>query len=78
MAKITVPITISGIDIVIKMLKEFDNRFEFKNDVSEEFKDGFNFFRNALIETLEKLESEKYSKHIRRLLKMSKNKKSPS
>ena len=57
MAKITVPITLSGIDIVINILKEFDDRVEFKDDVSEEFKDGFNFFRTALIETLEKLEN---------------------
>ena len=57
MAKITVPITLSGIDIVINLLKEFDDRVEFKDDVSEEFKDGFNFFRTALIETLEKLEN---------------------
>lgn len=75
MAKITVPIKINGLDLVIKLLKEFDDNFKFEDDVSEEFKNGFNFFRNALIETLEKLESEKYSKHIRRLLKMSKNKK---
>ena len=57
MAKISVPITVSGIDIVIKMLKEFDDRFEFNDDVSEEFKNGFNFFRTILIETLEKLEN---------------------
>ena len=57
MAKITVPINVSGIDIVIKALKEFDNNFKFEDDVSEEFKDGFNFFRNTLIETLENLEN---------------------
>lgn len=57
MAKITVPININGLDLVIKILKEFDDRFEFNDDVSEEFKNGFNFFRNALIETLEKLEN---------------------
>lgn len=57
MASINVQITISGIDIVIKFLKEFDDRVEFKYDVSEEFKNGFNFFRTALIETLEKLEN---------------------
>ena len=58
MAKISVPITVSGIDIVIKMLKWFDDRFEFNDDdVSEEFKNGFNFFRTILIETLEKLEN---------------------
>ena len=27
------------------------------DDVSEEFKDGFNFFRTILMETLEKLEN---------------------
>ena len=57
MAKITVPIKIDGLDFVIKVLKEFDNNFKFEDDVSEEFKDGFNFFRTALIETLEKLEN---------------------
>lgn len=57
MAKISAPITVSGMDIVIKILKEFDNNFKFEDDVSEEFKDGFNFFRNTLIETLENLEN---------------------
>ena len=57
MAKITVPITISGVDVVIKMLKEFDDRFEFKDDVSEEFKDGFNLCKNTMITMLEKLEN---------------------
>ena len=57
MAKITVPITLSGIDIVINLLKEFDDRVEFKDDVSEEFKDGFNLCKNVMIMTLEKLEN---------------------
>lgn len=57
MAKITVPITVSGIDIVIKVLKEFDDRFKFKDDVSEEFKDGFNLCKNTMITVLEKLEN---------------------
>ena len=57
MAKITVPITLSGIDIVIKILKEFDDRVEFKDDVSEEFKNGFNLCKNVMIMMLEKLEN---------------------
>ena len=57
MAKITVPIKIDGLDFVIKLLKEFDNNFKFEDDVSEEFKDGFNFCKNAIITTLEKLEN---------------------
>ena len=57
MAKITVSIKIDGLDFVIKMLKEFDDRVEFNDDVSEEFKDGFNFCKNAIITTLEKLEN---------------------
>ena len=57
MAKITVPITVSGIDIVIKVLKEFDNNFKFEDDVSEEFKDGFNFCKDVMIMSLEKLEN---------------------
>ena len=57
MAKITVPIKIGGLDFVIKVLKEFDNNFKFEDDVSEEFKDGFNFCKNAIITTLEKLEN---------------------
>ena len=56
MAEITVPINVSGIDIVIKALKEFDNNFKFEDDVSEEFKDGFNLCKNVMIMTLEKLE----------------------
>ena len=57
MAKITVPITISGVDVVIKMLKEFDDNFKFEDDVSEEFKDGFNFCKDVMIMSLEKLEN---------------------
>ena len=57
MAKITVPININGLDLVIKLLKEFNDRFEFENDVSEEFKDGFNFCKNAMIMSLEKLKN---------------------
>ena len=60
MAKITVPININGLDFVIKILKEFDDRFEFKNDVSEEFKDGFNLCKNIMITVLEKLENGGY------------------
>lgn len=57
MAKITVPININGLDLVIKLLKEFNDRFEFENDVSEEFKDGFNFCKDVMIMSLEKLEN---------------------
>ena len=57
MAKITVPININGLDLVIKILKEFDDRFEFKDDVSEEFKDGFNLCKDVMIMSLEKLEN---------------------
>ena len=57
MAEITVPINVSGIDIVIKALKEFDNNFKFEDDVSEEFKDGFNLCKNTMITVLEKLEN---------------------
>ena len=39
------------------MLKEFDDRFEFNDDVSEEFKDGFSFCKNATITTVEKLQN---------------------
>ena len=57
MAKITVPIKIDGLDFVIKVLKEFDDRFECKDDVSEEFKDGFNLCKKVMIMMLEKLEN---------------------
>ena len=59
MAKITVPmpIKIDGLDLVIKLLKEFDNNFKFADDVSEEFKDGFNLCKNVMIMMLEKLEN---------------------
>ena len=56
MAKITVPIKIDGLDFVIKMLKEFDNTFKFEDDVSEEFKNGFNLCKKVMIMMLEKLE----------------------
>ena len=57
MAKITVPIEIDGLDFVINVLKEFDNNFKFEDDVSEEFKDGFNLCKNTMITVLEKLEN---------------------
>ena len=57
MAKITVPIKIDGLDFVIKVLKEFDNNFKFEDDVSEEFKDGFNLCKKVMIMMLEKLEN---------------------
>ena len=57
MSKITVPIKIDGLDFVIKVLKEFDNNFKFEDDVSEEFKDGFNFCKDVMITTLENLDN---------------------
>ena len=57
MAKISVPIKINGLDLVIKVLKEFDDRFEFNNNVSKEFKDGFNLCKNTMITVFEKLEN---------------------
>lgn len=55
MAKISIPIEIKGVDIMVKVLKEFDNRFEFKDDVSEEFKNGFNYCKSIFIGVLEEL-----------------------
>lgn len=57
MAESNIPITVSGIDVVIKVLKKFDDNFEFEDDVSEEFKDGFNLCKDAMIMSLEKLEN---------------------
>lgn len=60
MTEITVPININGLDLVIKVLKEFDNNFKFEEDVSEEFKDGFNLCKNVMIRMLEKLENGEF------------------
>ena len=55
MAKISIPIEIKGVDVMIKVLKEFDDRFEFTDDVSEEFKNGFNCCKSIFIGILEEL-----------------------
>lgn len=58
MAKISVPVKISGIDVTIKVLKELDNNFEFAEGVSEEYKKGFNDCKSILITELEALRGE--------------------
>lgn len=58
MAKISIPIKISGIDVTIKVLKEFDDKFKFAEGVSEEYQNGFNDCKSILITALEALRGE--------------------
>ena len=58
MAQISVPITIYGIEIVIKAVKKLVKETNFKEDVSEDYKNGFYDFSNAVITTLEQLKDD--------------------
>ena len=62
MAKMSVPIIVNAIDVVLKCLREFDDNFEFKSGVSEEYKSGFNDCKTMIINTFEKLSDEHSSK----------------
>ena len=63
MAKLTASIQISGINVVTEAIKRFMNEAEFEETVSEEYKKGFYDFGNAVINTLEKVRSERWSEN---------------
>lgn len=48
-------VTVDGLDTVLKVLKNFDNSFEFEDNMSEDFKNGFNYFKTVFIKVLEEL-----------------------
>lgn len=52
-----IPVVINGFDIVLEILKRTE-KWEFKDDVSDEYKKGFTDLRKALISTLEKMKEE--------------------
>ena len=58
MANIFPPIVISGTKFIKDVIKRFMERAEFKDEISEDYKNGFNDFGNAIISTLDKLESK--------------------
>lgn len=58
MAKISVPIKIYGVDFAIRVIKHLADEAEFKDDVSEDYKNGFYDFSNAIITTLKKVKED--------------------
>ena len=55
MAQISVPIKIDGLDFVIGVMKGLVEEADFKEDVSDDYKNGFYDFSDAVITALEKL-----------------------
>ena len=55
MAQMSVQIKIDGFDLVIGVIKDVVEKSEFKEDVSDDYKNGVYDFSNALIKTLETL-----------------------
>lgn len=55
MAKISIPIKVDGIDCIIRVIKDVVDEANFKEDVSDDYKNGVYDFSNALIKTLETL-----------------------
>lgn len=52
-----------GLDIIIGAIKRFVEEADFKEDVSDEYKNGFYDFYNAVIDMLEKLKNEDYIRY---------------
>ena len=57
MAQMSVQIKIDGFDLVIGVIKDVVEKSEFKEDVSDDYKNGVYDFSNALITILEKLKA---------------------
>ena len=57
MAQMSVQIKIDGFDLVIGVIKDVVEKSEFKEDVSDDYKNRVYDFSNALITTLEKLKA---------------------
>ena len=55
MAQISVPIKIDGLDFVIGVMKDLVEKADFKEDVSDDYKNGFYDFSDVVITALEKL-----------------------
>ena len=63
MAQIFVPIKIDGIDFIIRVIKPLVDEAEFKEDVSDDYKNGFYDFYNAVVKMLEKLKDDDFVQH---------------
>ena len=55
MANITVPIVVDGIELIAKTIQKIIDETEFKETVSEEYKQGFYDLGNSVLATLEQL-----------------------
>ena len=58
MAQISVPIKIDGIDFVIGVMKRLVDEFDFKEGVSDDYKNVFYDFSNAVITTFENFKDD--------------------
>ena len=63
MAQIFVPIKIDGIDFIIRVIKDVVDEANFKEDVSDDYKNGVYDFSNAVIKALETLKDDDYVQH---------------
>ena len=63
MAQISIPIKVDGIDCIIRVIKDVVDEANFKEDVSDDYKNGVYDFSNALIKTLETLKDDDYVQH---------------
>ena len=55
MANITVPIVIEGIEIIANAIQKIMDEAEFKETVSEEYKQGFYDFGNSVVSALKEM-----------------------
>ena len=60
MAQISVPIKIDSLDFVIGVMKRLVDEVDFKEGVSDDYKNGFYDFSNAVIDALEKLKDDDF------------------
>ena len=63
MAQISIPIKVDGIDCIIRVIKDVVDEANFKEDVSDDYKNGVYDFSNAVIKTLETLKDDDYVQH---------------
>ena len=60
MAQIFLPIKIDGIDFIIRVIKSLVDEADFKEDVSDDYKNGVYDFSNAVIKMLEKVKDDDF------------------
>lgn len=64
MAKLTVPVNINGIPLVLKSLRRVRREFEFEEGTSDEFIRGVYYTMDSLIETLEGVSDDEKTEDI--------------